>query len=274
MNENIVKIEEFLGIETGTIQKLVEGDKEVSVNLDGYVLRNSEQEQQLSQSIESKTQERYNAGLETGEKRAVNKTLEAMGLSLDKAKTIENLLPLYKDKVATELSIEPDKKVQQLQSDLTQLQTNYGELEKTHTQFVAKKQQEENQAIQDNNLLGAIPDGKYTLPKEDLLLLAKSKNKFVFDENNIPWATDSAGEVLKDPKTLKPIPAERFMKENFLPNYEIKSDGGAGGGDYVPGSTTQYDDFVAEMKNQGINQGGVEFQKEANKRIKEGSLKI
>lgn len=275
MSESIKKIEELLSLESGTIEKLVKGEEEVNVDVSGIVVRNSEQEAQLTESINKKTEERYLAGLETGEKRAVNKALEGFGLSLDKAKTLDNFIPVFKEHLTNELSLNPDKKVVELENTVNKLRSNYETLENEYTTFKTTQAEKENKATQRANLLNSIPDNdNYILPKDKLLLLAESEHKFTYDENNVPWPVDASGEMLKDEKTLRPIPASQFLAENFTPNYLGSAGGGAGKGDEFSNTKGGYDEFVQEMEQSGHNIGSEAFQKEAAKRQKDGTLKM
>lgn len=273
--ENITSIENMLKLEEGTLQKAIESEELVKVELPEVLIRTKEEEETLKSNHEKEKKERYDSGLEVGEKRAVNSALESFGLSLDdKAKTVANFADAFKTKLEVDFKQPKDQKITELESDNEKLRKNLEDVTNSFENFKAEKEAEKEAATIDSSIMSAIPDEGLIIPKSSIHTLFQAKYKGKIGENNsITWSNGS-GEVIKNETTLAPKTVKEVMAD-FIKPYIKSPDGGTGEGDKPSknGAGT-YDDFVKEMANKDVNEGSLAFQEEMQKRLKEKTLVV
>lgn len=227
--------------------------------------------------IENTTRERYNAGLEVGEKRAVTTVSEKFGVKLDEQKkTVENFANILKSTLEKELKVEPDKRITELQRDKETLQSNYSTLEGTYNNMLTQIKQTQKNDYINKKLIESIPrlqDGKTIetkIPVEDIILLFKQRYELDIDDTGKEIVKQS-GIVLKNATNLNEL-SFKDVFSTFVKDYTKPVEGGAGGGDSsgnaAPGSLEA---FKKEMEEKNIT--GVQLNEEMFKRIKAGTLK-
>lgn len=273
--ENIQYIEQMLKLEEGTLQRAIESEDQVKVELPEVIIRTKQEEEVLKANHEKEKKERYDTALEVGEKRAVNSALEAFGLSLDdKAKTVTNFADVFKTKLEVDLKQPKDQRITELEGDNEKLRKNLSEVTNQFDQFKAEKEAEKEAATIDDNIISAIPDEGLIIPKANIHTLFKANYKGKIGENNSILWSNGTGEILKNETTLAPKTTNEIMND-FIKPYIKQPSGGAGEGDNVTkNGAGAYDDFVKEMSEKGVSEGSLDFQKEMQKRLKEKTLVV
>lgn len=276
--KNIDKIEEVLHIEKGTLKAAIEKEDEIEVQIPELVVRTKDEETTFTANIEADKKSRYDSGVEKGEKEAVLRTAKELGFEIadDKAKKIDNLLPLYKDHVIKEANIEPNTKIATLETELNTVRTNYKSLETEHNDLKTNIEKEKQQFKVDKDILASIPkeNVEYNVPEDDLLYLIKRKHKFdLQDGKTIALGPD--GQPIKSGATLEPKPLNEVLIEIIKP-YIAKRKGGTGEEDYTPGQDQEgsYEAFVKEMEKAGHKPGSEKFQLEMKKRVANNTLSL
>ena len=262
--ENIKELESSLKLEEGTIQKAIDNEKDVKVEVpEGLVIRTKEEEETFmnNKQTEFKT-EFHTAGREI----AIKDARKEHGLEFE-GKTMENLLTAFKAKTLADAKVEPTKKIEELEGSLTKLRgdltTKDEEIETLNSTFKAEKQKTEK-----NTRVSSHIKGDLTIGKDDALTLFNNKFQTeLTDEGALIIKKD--GKVLKD-KLESPRDLEDVMKE-FLTPFAKPASGGAGGGD-DPGSgtgTSSLEKFTKKLEKEGIKATSLEFQEKMNKAIRD-----
>lgn len=249
---------------------------ELKISNEGWVIKSKPD---FDSFVENTTRERYNAGIETAEKRAVNLASEKFGVKLDDSKkTIENFANAYAEKLKAELKVEPDKKVQELIEREEQYRNKLTDWEKKYTdlnsQFNGFKTQNKINALIDSSFPRNEKGEKVKtlIPENDLRTLFLSRANIDFDDNGNEAITLDGKKQINTGNlnnlTLNEVYGD-FIKQYIRPveggsgNKDDKTDGGQ------PGTIEAFD---KEMVGKGIK--GIEYNQEMRKRINEGTLKV
>lgn len=260
--EKITELEKTLRLPEGTLKSAIEAAEEKDIEIPSLKIYTEEEE---TARIENERKTAREIGVEIAIKGAKNK----FGLQFE-GKTIDNLLENYSKKVIQDANISPDKKVQELTSDLEKLRGINSTIENQFNEFKATVIKKEGEREIDSLILTKIPQNT-TIPTKDVLHLFKYNFQAEKNEGGIiEFKKD--GVVLKNEKTLNPLTAEEVIN-SFVTPYLKKPEGGAGGGDEAGGGkpgTLQA--FSKEMADRGVREGSLEFNQEMQKRIKEKTL--
>lgn len=196
--------------------------------------------------------------------------------NVDFEKTAETLIQNITPEFETKLNIKPNEKIQELETKFNTLQQNYTNLETTHNEYKQSIIEKETRHKKDTTLLGFIPDN-LVVDKDIALLALKQKAGLDIDftEDGKPIAIingqKTQDKLMQDVLINEDIVSEKLMALNLL----AKKEGGKGEGDNLGDpKASDYDKFVKEMSENGIEQGSEKFQQEMNIRISNKTLKI
>lgn len=169
----------------------------------------------------------------------------------------------YKAKVLADAKIPEAEKVTELTSQITILKNNLTLAE----QNLTKEKENTAGALRDTRILANLPaERNKALEDQDYLLLIK--NRIHFETlDGVEVYKDGKGEIIRDPKTAKPLDLATVVKTTFegtpgwiggdpgKPGRGGKSDPPGGGG--TGGKPVKYSEAVIEWEAQGknINQG-------------------
>jgi hypothetical protein len=220
--------------------------------------------------------EEYKKGKTAGEEMLIKEGREKLGLEFQ-GKTFDNFAEAFKTKVLTEAKIEPTKKIQELEEEKKKLQGNYTTLEQEFNGFKTSVTEKETRQKKDNTLLSFIPTTGLIIDTDLALMALKQRSGIdvTFGENNLPIITKNGVEV-KDDKLMSHVDPKAFVLNEITSLKLLKSvEGGGGGTDENKGGTaSNYDKFVKEMTDKGVNEGSMAFGEEMNARVKAGTLKM
>jgi hypothetical protein len=261
---NLEMLEQSIGLEPGKLQEMITSEEEHSLTLDNYVITTKDD---LMTKEENIKREAKQAGLEI----AIKKARNDLGLDFEGKKTLEPLLEAYAKKIEAEAKKDPNEKYDSLKSDFEKLQGMNAEWEQKYMNLENTYKQREQTRTINEKLLNAISDNT-TIPKEDILAIAKARTDFKVGENGIEIIKD--GQVLKNEQNLNPLTVDEYMKD-FVKPYLKPVEGGAGGKDSRSGANeTSFEMFEKRMEEKGINVGSSEYNAEMSKAISNGTLKL
>ena len=270
MISNLNEIEKVLHLEEGTLESAIKADEEQAITLEGLNVYNADELNALKENIKK---EEYLNGKIAGEEMAVKSVRDEYGLDFE-GKKIKNFAEAFKAKIESESKKAPSQKIQELETDIeklrgnaTEWETKYNELQTSYSN--EKKQYKINDLIQSN-----LPEG-VILPKDKIITLFKMDYDIDFDEGTP--IIKKGDNILKDEKTRNPLPLNDVLSGWLNDNKFVQEVAqGRGGGNSRATNTKggTLEAFIEEMGEAGINSASLEFQKEMQERIKNGSLKL
>jgi len=267
MLKNIKTIEQLLKLEEGTLENAIKSEEEVEVSIPENILVMTKEEKEQRETNLKQIHEA------AGEEMVIKKMRNEYGLDFQ-GKTVPNLLEAYGAKIKEDLTQEPDKRVDSLQSDLDIMKQNFQNSQEQVTMLNSQISQVKNESVINATISKAIPEpSALTIPVGDVETLFRAKHKLDVQEGRVVLMDGE--EVMKNRTTLDPITLEERMRD-FIAPYIKPTQGGAGGSDEpgAGGSETSFDSFIEEMEGQGINVGTEAFNREQAKRVANGTLKL
>jgi len=261
------------------ISKALEEKKEsFEVKVDDLVIKSTSDFETYTENLKQESQK---TGMEIGRKevfKGLEIEYEGTGAHKDHEKSVQ-LIQTWKgtqvDSALENAQIAPDKKVQELTSDLETMRNNYqnaqAEIEKTKNEFNSFKTNIEKRSVIEKSL----PDN-LAIPKDDMILILQSKVNIDKHESGKFVAFNADGTVMKD-DNLQPLGAESAIKPFFEnnPHYLKAPAGGAGGGDSSGASGKQtIEEFNKEMTELGHNLGSDKYTQIMTDRMKSGTLDV
>ena len=264
MIKNLADIEKALSLPTGALDEAIKSTEEKVIDISNLEILKREDYESRIKNIKEETSI---AAVEI----AVKKARAEKGLAFE-GKTIENLLEAQKSKVIAEANLNPDKKVSELEKDLSTMRMNFENANKKLIEVENEFKQKENFRTIKDTIISEIP-ANTIIPKEDVINIFFSKNKAELSENG-SVIFKRGEDVLKNQITLNPLTVKEVMKE-FITPYIAPPTGGGGGtdnpGQNKPGT---YEAFAKDMEKLNIMEGSIKFNEEMSKRIKEKTLVI
>lgn len=270
MIENVEAVENSLGLEKGILSKAIENTENVTIELpkgkfidpETHVIRSNEDQETFLNNIKT---EQKTAGVEIAVKEMRNKLEYNF-----EGKTIENLLTAHGEKVLKDAGTEPDKKIEELNIDLSKLRGNNTNLQDQLDEMVKNTSLKDNQRKVDGNILSNIGDN-LTLSKEQVMTLFKSEHQVVEEDGK--FVVKKGGETMKD-DNREPLNLKTIL-ESFTTDFVKTAEGGSGGGDTTDGGKAgSLEAFTKRQIDLGNNVGSEKFNIAMNKELADGTLKI
>ena len=262
MIENIEAIEKALHLKSGALKEAIESTDAVAVELPELEIFKKEDYTARIENLKTTFQKQ-------GQDFLVAEAKEKFGLTFE-GKKIDKLVEELQKKTLAEAKIEPEAKVKTLTEDLEKLRGNLAEKDAQISQIENTYKGREKQRTINDLILSKI--GDTAIPKEDVLVIFKSKYEVDIEDNKPVFKQN--GEVLKHASNLNPLTADEVLA-SFLPTYAKPVQGGAGAGDSAGNHKAgSIDAFIKEMKDAGINAGSEKFNAEMQKRIADKTLKV
>jgi hypothetical protein len=266
MIENINDIEKSLGLEEGKLSEMLSSEDNHTIDLSERVILSKED---FDTRVSNERKEAQKAGVEIAVKNARNE----LGLDFQ-GKNIENLLSAHKAKIESGFSADVSEREQKLKADLEAVQGSYTGLQTEFDSFKTSVNQEKAQRKVDNMILSQMPDG-LSIPKDDALIIFKSKHKIETGEGGEMQVMDINGNVFQDDVTKRNLGLGDVLS-TFSEAYKVqdkqKPKGRGKGDDHKRYKADSFESFDAEMNEAGIS--GTAYNAEMSKRIQAGTLKI
>lgn len=262
--ENLKQIEESLKLPEGTLAKAIENEESVKVEVPELVIRTKEEHETF---ISNKNKESQQIGVEI----AVKKVRNELGIETEH-KTIPSLLEAHGKSVLEKAKIEPNKKIEELESDNRQLRTNFTAKDEEFNQFKSVVEVERTVGKRNDSIKSVIGDNTI-ITKDKALVLFNSDIESVYEEGKLIHKKN--GETMKNAQ-LEPLSTKDVFNTWATDNSMFKqASGGNGGGDEGGGAKAgTIEDFRSRMKTQNIKEGSTEFNNKMNEEISAGTLKI
>jgi hypothetical protein len=218
----------------------------------------------------------YKKGRTDGVEILIKEQKHKLGLEFD-GKEPDMLLTKFKEKIESDLQIEPDKKVKELTTTIEQLQVNLKkEIEKNtsmQNSFTAK----ENENKLNSTLFATIPEKAVSknLTRKEVVALFNA-NGYTYEIADGKEVVKLNGEVVKNTTTLEPLSLSDVMNK-FVVEKKLIEDDGRGGKDEPniakPGTIESFNKEMLE-RNPPVKYGTTEYFNEMQKRIKDKTLKV
>jgi hypothetical protein len=266
--KNLDELGKYLNLEEGQkLSDLINSEDDVEVTLKEGDFYTSEQKESL---IGNHRKEAETAGRE----KLLKELRDSNGLDYEGVKHPENFVNALQEKVKAEAiaeaKIEPSKKIDGLNNDLSQLRNQLQEKEGVINELNTKMKTERDSIKIEQAIFNSLPE-KTSLPKDDLALLFRSKHDLRVGENgNIEIL--KGGEVLKD-DMRNPIEVSKVVQE-FSSSYIATPIGGSGNDNPPPSGGGDLESFTNEMKEKGVGINSEAFNKEMQIRIANGTLNM
>jgi hypothetical protein len=206
-----------------------------------------------------------------GREMAIKDARNKYGLDFQ-GKTMDNLVTAAMAKAESEATVDPNKKVEQYKGDIEGLREQITSISQERDQFKGQIDTIKSDYSLERTLFGQVKnDDNYSLPADDIVALYKMKTKLGFDEGSHVVLTPS-GDSLKD-SLRNPISVENHFSE-FTKNYLKTPTGGTGGGDDTPTSGKDFDTFIDELIEQGVQPNSPEWNAKISEASKAGLIEV
>lgn len=244
--EALTRIATLLKVKETDLEAAIKDEKEVDVAIDDKLQTFTETEVTTLKTNE------YNTGKKAGEEMAVKEAKEKLKLDFQ-GKTVDGLLDAHGKKVLADAKIEPDKKVQEYEEKVTNLQKTVAEKER---ELAEKTALAETSSI-NSELYQFIPakgENDPDMTPSDIIALAKS-NGIEFKRENGKLVPYQNGKQVLDKvsnvREAKDVLGEFITAKKYRSAGEA-TPGGRGGGDGKPPAKAG---TMSELKKQFEAQG-------------------
>jgi len=261
MIKNLDQLAGMLKVETSELENMIKSEEEIEVVIPQGEFINDEQLEGLKKEV---SETAYIKGKDVGREVTIKEIKKRKGLDFE-GKTVDTLIKYYDGKVLNDASIEPDKKIKELESSLDNLRNQYESDIKTKDNEILSYKSEVKKSKIDNKLMSIIPSNLQGIKQKQAAILFKTDNSIDLNENG-DLVVMNNGEVLKD-KMEKPIPINDVLNEYIIKNNWINSDGRSGGNstsNYSSGFKT-LNDVMKHMEKNNIDPMSNEGQSLMNK---------
>lgn len=230
MIKNLNELAKFVKGDAEVLQKAIESEEEISLEfIEGSFVSDSE----LNTLKESRFNDGKKEGQTIGYDFAMKDIKKDYSLEIE-GKDRKTILDAIQAKIITDAKIEPNKKVDELSTSLSKLQTQY------ETDLGLKDIEIDNLKgdLRDYQINGDltkyIPEGLNGIDVNDFMTVAKTTAKFEY-ENDV-LVVKKGDSILKD-KMEKPISPKDYLTELATSKKWLQS-AGRGGGDDTGSSGT------------------------------------
>lgn len=268
MIKNIDTLEENLGLEKGKLAEMITATEEHELDYEGVVIEKKAVYDEKIGNIKKDV-------IKTTKEVTIKNIKKAVGFDFE-GKTEEAFVEGFKtheQKIKDEAVTDPEERYKTLKKDFDALQINYNDKDKELVTFKTTVEQEKETNGIKNEFFQHI-EGKTVVSKATIFTEAREKGFSFVKEEGKTVVKDSKGEVIKNDKTLSPIPLADWVKEFSTPFIVEATPGGGGGGDdeTKKGKAGSFEAFEAEAEKEKWDD--TKKNMEMAKRIKDGSLKM
>jgi len=272
---NYNEIEKFLNLEEGTLSKASSSEEEVNITIPELKVFKPEDFKKYDEN-------RYKEGQDSANnwmlEKAIKEARAEEGLDFE-GKTVPNLVKSIKAKYQGEASKGSDERVSELETDISKLKSNIGELQEQLTEkdtTIATIQEEfrnkENMKFINEDILGNIPKKGLPYEKGDAMVIFKSEIESKRTPEGVIQHFKN-GELLKNSTTLDPMSTKEVAAMVFKDR--IKSpEGGTGAGDSGKEGKLTVDQYTEHQVKKGVTVNSPEFNKGLQEGLKKGNITL
>jgi hypothetical protein len=222
-NQIVAAIAATIGVDESLLTKALTTDEKVEVEIPkGIFIPEAERE-----AFETRLKKSaYTEGKQAGTEMLIKEWKEKEGIEVE-GKTMDVFVSALKGKVAADIKVPTDEKVNRLTADLDTLRKTYStEVAEKESIIKALQGNLKNTKI-DATLRAFVPEGLQTLKPEQFLHVAKLEYGFDIDETGSLVA--KKGDQIVTDKLQKPRSVGDILTEYAATQGWIKKDGRAGG---------------------------------------------
>jgi len=239
--KSLAKLAKVKDVEAFTKALESESDTDFKLDTDNLIVRTKEEDSQFKENIlESAKTEHYKAAMEI----QIKNMKKDLGLEFE-GKKPEDLISAYKAKILEDAKVEPNKKIEELNTSLETLRTQLGEKDNELSQL-QKTIETDKRKYKAQSLIPDLPDS-IGLSKEEATSLYFMSHEIKED------GIYKNGEKLKD-SLEKPISFEdsikSFVEEKGWNKTQPSGRGGgaqgSGGHSSLPTTLDEYDAYIKE----------------------------
>lgn len=252
--ETINRLAALAKINAADLQAAITAEAETEVAIDEKILAFNEAEVSI---LKSNT---YKEGKVAGEQMAVDEVKKEMGLEYD-GKSVKALVKEVAKKTLSDAKIEPEKKVQEMQEKLTNIQKTVQDYE---TKLAAKDAEVTGIKI-NSELYKHIPspaENGPALGADDVIQLMRG-NGFEFKLEEGVMKAYKNGALVQDNVSnavaAKDVISSFLKEKKLMPEQQPVPNGRGGKDDKTPGAFSKLSDLEKSFKDQGKSTLGVEF---------------
>ena len=231
MIKNLKELATFIGTDEKTLKDAFSKEEEVEITIPQGTLMNDEKLTELKENI---AREKYNEGKTAGSEIYAKELKKIAGIEEGTpGKGVNDVFTLLNEKISSDLKIEPEKKVKELQNSLETIQNKYqGLLETTEKQKTTYEKAIASERIE-KKLLREIPKDITGIKHDQLVTLLQSEYSIdMTEDQGLVFSKD--GAVIKN-NLEKPVASSEIINTFITENGWNNKQGGKGDGDYTGG---------------------------------------
>lgn len=254
--ETINKIAKSLKLKVEELESALTNETEVALVIPELTILTAEE---ITARDENIGRTKYNEGKTAGVEMGVKELKNELGLDFD-GKDIKSLVNAVQKKTLDDAKIEPNKKVEELNNVVANLQKTIADKESEKTALVTQLQT----TTLNTKILSAMPSNRLTtLNDNEYLTLIKSSYEFAEEDGKIVAKKD--GNIVRNPTTQSPLDAKEVIESFFTEKKFITTgnggQGGQGGGNSGgnAGVFTKLSELEGKFVKEGKSLQGTEF---------------
>jgi len=248
------------------LEKAIKDEGEVDLTIDESLTVLSTAE------LETRDENSKNEGIKVGKEIGAKEVRKAAGLEDTVGKDPSAIAKAISDKAVNDAKLKPDEAVKTLKDQVSQLQTELSNKEKTITELSCKA----SEAQRDAKLLSLFPKNRSSV-LSDAEYLTLIKGQLTIKEIDGKEVVEKNGQVLRVESTKDPISVQEAITGLFTERKWVETGaggGGAGGRGGVDdpggaGKITKMSEFTAKVEKEGKNINSAEVQQELQQIIKD-----
>jgi len=255
MNKKVIEsLAKVLKLDVKELTKAIETEEEVDFSLPEESRYLSKEELDTIKDNHGKT--RYDAGKTAGSEMLLKDLSEKVGFE-ETVKDGETFIKNLKSNILAEAKLEPNKKIQELETSIENLQTKVSDKEKAY-ETLESSIKTERKVLEAQSYIPELPETLGLKKSEAVNLLL---NGIEIKEDGIY----KDGSMLKD-NMEKPVGLEAYIKESITQRGWASeapsgrgggSGGGKGGGNSLPKTFKEYEEVI---KEKGFHPGSEQAQ--------------
>lgn len=263
--ENLKDLEKSLRLESGMLQKAIDNEEKVSIELPELKIFTESEHSDLLNNTKK------DAGVVATEI-MLKEMKTSQNLDYEGRKVPDNFMKAFKEKIIKESGVEPEKKFTELKGSFEKVQENLVESEKKFTDLQSLVNSDKKERSKNDFISGNF-NGDLILKNKDALVIFNGRVKTEINEDG-KYIFFKDGSVLKNETTQNPLEINDVIKD-VMSDFYKKVEGGKGGGDNKGGGKVgSLEDFKKRMNDEGVNSGSAEYTMKMSKEVADGTLKI
>lgn len=223
MIKNLNELAKFVKGGADVLQKVLESKEEIQIELNEGSFVSNEELETLKSTVRA---EGKKEGHTIGYDFAIKDFKAEFGLEIE-GKDKKVIASEIQKKIINDAKIEPNKKIEELSTSLSNLQKQY-QTDLAAKENEVKQYQSKVKDIKINtDLQMSMPEGLSIIKPDQFALLARSNYEFDYDESG-QLVAKKGGNVLKD-KLEKPLPVKEILTDFATQNNWLGANGRGGG---------------------------------------------